>query len=222
MHRETTISREIKLLKNKFELLEKSRQFRSILQKSNSSNNASDINEDLASGLDPTNASRSEANSVADSLTIEKQTKVQKSTKSVRIKLPKLRSPLGQLFSPILNLRDLSARFLKRSNRVATMTATAAVPRDEVHQSKVTDDGEVVKPLADGLQVDSDQTKEVNDSSAYNADGKAIGSEMTEVETTKSPTSPALATAPPSTTTNQSKVASIVKQPLLRRLFKKK
>lgn len=37
MHRETVISREIKLLKNKFELLEKNRQFKSILQKSASS-----------------------------------------------------------------------------------------------------------------------------------------------------------------------------------------
>lgn len=33
-HRETTISRDIKLLKNKFELLEKNRQFKSLLQKS--------------------------------------------------------------------------------------------------------------------------------------------------------------------------------------------
>lgn len=35
MHRETTVSRDIKLLKNKFDLLEKNRQFKVILQKSN-------------------------------------------------------------------------------------------------------------------------------------------------------------------------------------------
>lgn len=35
MHRETTVSRDIKLIKSKFDLLEKNRQFRSILQKSN-------------------------------------------------------------------------------------------------------------------------------------------------------------------------------------------
>lgn len=55
MHRETTISREIKLLKNKFELLEKNRQFKSILQKSSNSFNsiASDTNiNDLNLGLE--------------------------------------------------------------------------------------------------------------------------------------------------------------------------
>lgn len=39
MHRETTISREIKLLKNKFELLEKNRQFKGILQQKSGDNN---------------------------------------------------------------------------------------------------------------------------------------------------------------------------------------
>lgn len=46
MHRETTVSRDIKLLKNKFELLEKNRQFKSVLQKSGQNKKSSDNNED--------------------------------------------------------------------------------------------------------------------------------------------------------------------------------
>lgn len=51
MHRETIISREIKLLKNKFEALEKNRQFRGMLQKSTLSGDTP-ANDDLNSGLD--------------------------------------------------------------------------------------------------------------------------------------------------------------------------
>lgn len=54
MHRETTISREIKLLKNKFELLEKNRQFRSILQKSGTSR-SSIVGDTSISGFDDVN-----------------------------------------------------------------------------------------------------------------------------------------------------------------------
>lgn len=44
MHRETVVARELKLLKNKFDLLEKSRQFRSILHKSKDNNNSTTNN----------------------------------------------------------------------------------------------------------------------------------------------------------------------------------
>lgn len=52
MHRETTISREIKLLKNKFELLEKDRHLKSILHKSTGATNlgSSENADDSSSG----------------------------------------------------------------------------------------------------------------------------------------------------------------------------
>jgi len=53
MHRETIISREIKLLKNKFELLEKNRQFRSLLgQKSSASTSDTNTGGAAAGGRD--------------------------------------------------------------------------------------------------------------------------------------------------------------------------
>lgn len=50
MHRETTISREIKLLKTKFELLEKNRQFRGIFQKSSNNPKSGDTSGELHDG----------------------------------------------------------------------------------------------------------------------------------------------------------------------------
>lgn len=59
MHRETTISRDIKLLKTKFEILEKNRQFRSLLQQSKSNEKSGDTGStnDTASGLDGSRSS---------------------------------------------------------------------------------------------------------------------------------------------------------------------
>lgn len=130
MHRETTISREIKLLKNKFELLEKNRQFRSILQKS-SNNNASDMgeldsNNDHISNTDYSRT-RSEATSegtLSDSAQMtsgagKKSAANRKSgRKSVRIKTFSKLSSMKQLISPMI--RPLKTK-LKNNNKVASI-----------------------------------------------------------------------------------------------------
>lgn len=163
MHRETTISREIKLLKNKFELLEKNRQFRSILQKSNTQSgnpNLSDINnEDLASGLDSSElqTNRSGATSEADSM-LQLEHKLGNvsglrgssrlplgAAKSVRIKLTKLNS-LSQLISPIVSVfgssssRRRSTGKRRKSNRVSSITAAT---------------GSATLPTADGIGIEA-------------------------------------------------------------------
>lgn len=132
MHRETTISREIKLLKNKFDLLEKSRQFRSILQKSNNNNLnlTSDNNEDLlsASDLNESQRMKSEATSEAGSFQADakragpsKQTKGS-SPKNVRIRLPALQS-ISKFLAPLLKLKRPDGRLRRKSNRVSSLAS---------------------------------------------------------------------------------------------------
>lgn len=142
MHRETTISREIKLLKNKFELLEKNRQFRSILQKTSNTSSGSnmmnttggDNSDDLASGLDSNDFSRtrSEATSEADSRRqsssqpqLQQQGQQQsssKGTKNVRIKLSKL-GTLSQIFAPLWRTRRRPTRVRRKSNKVSSISS---------------------------------------------------------------------------------------------------
>ena len=140
MHRETTISREIKLLKNKFELLEKNRQFRSILQKSNNANSSlGDINEDLASGLDSgkfQQRSRSDAASEADSLQADRrrqsaqQQHQARGVKNVRIKLSRLHS-VGQIIAPLFRFaRPTRAR--RRGNKVSSAASGAALAASQM------------------------------------------------------------------------------------------
>lgn len=132
MHRETTISREIKLLKNKFDLLEKSRQFRSILQKSNNNNLnlSTDNNDDLLSGseLNDSQRMKSEATSEAGSFQADakrigpsKQTK-SSSPKNVRIRLPALQS-IGKFLEPLLRLKRPASRLRRKSNRVSSLAS---------------------------------------------------------------------------------------------------
>lgn len=149
MHRETTISREIKLLKNKFELLEKNRQFKSIFQKSaNSFNSIADdtnINDDI--GLDSNNEfqtnnstaatttrTRSETNA-SDSLQLDKDVsnslkgfssnKLQKqqqrnrSVRNVQVKLSKLNS-IGKFITRLFGPTN-GSRLGKKSNRVSSI-----------------------------------------------------------------------------------------------------
>lgn len=148
MHRETTISREIKLLKNKFELLEKNRQFKSILQKSGNNFNSiagdTNTNDDLNLGLESnkfqTNNSattatrtRSETNA-SDSLQLVEDgddhysrngsNKFQKqlrnrSVKNVRIKLSKL-NQIGRFVTRLFKLAD-GNKLRKKSNRVSSL-----------------------------------------------------------------------------------------------------
>lgn len=132
MHRETTISREIKLLKNKFELLEKNRQFRSILQKSNNSNliaSTSDNNDPdlICAGLEANESqrTRSEATSEAGSLQQEggggsgQAQSGRRASKSVRIKLSKFRS-LSGLLAPLFG-KKYRKRGRRKNNRVSSI-----------------------------------------------------------------------------------------------------
>lgn len=146
MHRETTISREIKLLKNKFELLEKNRQFKSIFQKSATSFNSiagdTNINDDI--GLDSnsefqtnnstattTTRTRSETNTsdslqsdknVTNGLNENKSQKQQQRTRSVRsvqVKLSKLNS-IGKFVTRLFGPPN-GSRLGKKSNRVSSI-----------------------------------------------------------------------------------------------------
>lgn len=128
-HRETTTSREIKLLKNKFELLEKSRQFRSIMQKSQLNgnlHNSSDTFEDAnsfagaANAAEDANESRTSEVDSQQAANRADQSERNNSTrsKSVRIKLPKMIS-ISRLLSSML--KPKRAKFVSgRSNRVSS------------------------------------------------------------------------------------------------------
>lgn len=168
MHRETTISREIKLLKNKFELIEKNRQFKPIFQKSNSNNTASgDNNEEI--GIDSADASRaraSEVNSEVDSLLTDKRRSSiqrQKGVKSVRIRLAKLPMPLSRILTPILSF-GRTGKIGRRSNRVASLGATQTSSSKDQDPSTLVEGDQAKGPVADGIQLpDDDQDRDVID-----------------------------------------------------------
>lgn len=147
MHRETIISREIKLLKNKFEALEKNRQFRSMLQKSSQAVASGDsANDDLTSGLDGSSElssrKRSETTTVQacelDSLgrsgelggALSAGADSSKGAgKSVRIKMSRL-GGLGRLFAPLFGSRRrhrVGSRMRRKSNRVSSVAEVAGV-----------------------------------------------------------------------------------------------
>jgi len=121
MHRETIISREIKLLKNKFELLEKNRQFKSILQKSNSS---SENNQDPSAYLDLSDIkdapseSGSYQQATGRSSTVNQTQQAKGTTGSIRRKLPRFHA-IGSL------LGSLCTKNIKiRKNRVISSDST--------------------------------------------------------------------------------------------------
>lgn len=130
MHRELTVSREIKLIKNKFELLEKSRQFRSVLQKSNTTHLGSiESNDELSSCSNGVNesgemtttdqiAGPNESSTLRSSLggTKSKQT----SRKRVIFNLGRVKF-LGKLLSSFHELRQRGL-FRRRPNRVSTVS----------------------------------------------------------------------------------------------------
>ena len=105
-HRETIISREIKLLKTKFELLEKNRQFRTILQKSDiETTTASD---DLTNGLADDGVQRTRSEATISEMSRFSETETSSKTmglasgrvpKSVRIKLSRW-NPFSRLIAP--------------------------------------------------------------------------------------------------------------------------
>lgn len=153
MHRETIISREIKLLKNKFEVLEKNRQFKTMLQKSGADSSA---NDDLNSGLDSSfdeaaHRKRSETGTMltvseidsfgvgaggggADGANMDDKLRGLGSSvgaKSVRIKMSNL-SGLSQVFSPLLGSLGKrrrggnGSRSRRKSNKVSSIMTTDA------------------------------------------------------------------------------------------------
>lgn len=129
MHRETTVSREIKLIKNKFELLEKSRQFKSILQKSNAVHLGSlESNEALSNGSTVANES---GELLADQIEGSDESKLARSShdairskqttrKRVLFDLGRVKF-LSKLLSSFNDLRQLNL-FRKRPNRVSTVS----------------------------------------------------------------------------------------------------
>lgn len=142
MHRETTISREIKLLKSKFELLEKNRQFRSILQKSNvnSDFNEDQLNVSVNDGItsdynrnrlseqtgDASLSSQTDDKSSLRTSALPRTSGLRGARKNVRIKLSRLTS-IKQLFADILD--PLKARLIssrRRTNKVASVAINAS------------------------------------------------------------------------------------------------
>lgn len=170
MHRETTISREIKLLKNKFELLEKSRQFRSLLQKSNT-NTTSDLagaDDSLAfdSSMNDSLRTRSEGTSEAGSYPGERtqssaglggglasSSQQQHSgrsnkKKSVHIKLSKLHT-LGRLFAPLFGMKKSANKVRRRrSNRVSSIGAPPLAANSSAGLGGLTDAGDPMQTTA--------------------------------------------------------------------------
>lgn len=116
MHRETTISREIKLLKNKFELLEKNRQFRSILQKSNSNNLTitSDNNEDLLESDELRR--KSEATSEANLSQSERLGQTSDTQKRTKLRLSKL-AVFSRLAKRLFVIRQ-PGKLSRKSNKI--------------------------------------------------------------------------------------------------------
>lgn len=176
MHRETTISREIKLLKNKFELLEKNRQFKSIFQKSNGGSNSNTANNAVLgdnneeNGLDSANISRtraSEANSEVDSLLADKRrssVQRQRGVKSVRINLSKLQTPLSKILTSILTF-SRTRKIGRRSNRVASLSTTSTSNMKDQDPGAIEEGDETKGPVTDGIQLDPDTNDTHHDAS---------------------------------------------------------
>lgn len=156
MHRETTISREIKLLKNKFELLEKSRQFRSILQKSSAAPAATSLGGDgaddslaLDSSMNDSQRTRSEATSEADSYRDERNQLTAggilsalstssssahhpggaggRSNKKKSVQIKLSKlNEIGRLIAPLFNIRRSSNRMRRRRSNRVSSIAPTA------------------------------------------------------------------------------------------------
>lgn len=188
MHRETTISREIKLLKNKFELLERNRQFRSILQKSNA--NHSDINDDLISGLDPNDHSRqrSEVTSQASGSTLQATAGGQQvgsdgvgvgpSHLTSRGKRPKAKaSRFGVLKNLVTPLLVFAGKKPKRSdwqksNKVSALE-TGGIDGSDIAQTTTNAISQVVTPTGETTRINAEAIGVVANDLAPPADAVA-------------------------------------------------
>lgn len=169
MHRETTISREIKLLKNKFELLEKNRQFRSILQsKPNTKSGDSGSVNDATSGLDATSVvdatgTRSTRNSVnnldsnASSAAGDPQDLPanKNDSRGLMRRFVSVFSSVFRFFTSIFRKRGSVIRH--KSNRVSNLATTDTI--NEVHEHKET---AAPDPIKLDIEPDGSQTKETD------------------------------------------------------------
>lgn len=201
MHRETIISREIKLLKNKFEVLEKNRQFRGMLQKStlNSGDSANVPSDDLNSGLegstDGTDRKRSETGTTLTGSELDpfgvgsggdRRQQAGSSPgggKSVRIKMSNL-SGLSQMFEPLLRFgsrrrsRNAARRGRRKSNKVSSIMAPSdSEPSDELKAL-----AKATGPNSNHLPMDSATLNQADNSetgSAPNTVADADGGELT-------------------------------------------
>lgn len=188
MHRETTISREIKLLKNKFELLEKNRQFRSILQKSNanttSDNSELDSTNDHLLGSDfarskseVTSEGTIQSDSTQSNNNLNKKSiGGKRSKKNVRIKsLSKLGS-LRQFVEPILN----PLKFKKGKNKVSSMDMSTNQTRQSNVGLSLESDGllkdqePTTTNLADGSLSATNQSGESSNGVGADQDGDMV------------------------------------------------
>lgn len=203
MHRETIISREIKLLKNKFELLEKNRQFRSLL--SQKSNGASDLgardDSDLISGLDSSDfmaRKRSETGTTITTTTTSttanddeqgigklsgadasKGSGAKRSGgKNVRIRMSKLET-IGQIFGPLLKFTTghKGSKALQqrrqKSNKVASIILSSKRTTPTTTTSTATSLGDSADPRLQGSTGDGASKK-----TSKNTGGSGVGSLM--------------------------------------------
>lgn len=132
MHRETIVSREIKLLKNKFDALEKNRQFRSLLQKSHTLTSSSDnLNDDLSNGLDSPSQATGDGQAGATGAERRRSSVHQMSADAAR-GIKGALSRFGffkRLFEPILARNPFRGRNRRRNNngnKVAAQPAAAS------------------------------------------------------------------------------------------------
>lgn len=156
MHRETIISREIKLLKNKFEILEKNRQFRTMFQKSNQILSGDSANDDLIGGSldesgDLMSRKRSETTTM-DSLGVDRarmssslvgaeKSRFVSSTKGLGMNMSKLRGLtkiLAPLFGPSKR-RSASSRVPRRNNKVSSISEVVDASAGQVASQNVAD-----------------------------------------------------------------------------------
>lgn len=189
MNRETIISREIKLLKNKFEVLEKNRQFRTMFQKSPLANGTAD--EDLNSGLDGSadgNArKRSETGTTltASELDDKRQGGANSSgggggpgggVKGVRIKMSKL-GGLGQLFEPIFGSKrskKSGGRFKgrRKSNKVSSIASISDSAALDGQQQQAEASSVVVgSTIAEDPSAQQQHVNNIDDDSEIKSDG---------------------------------------------------
>lgn len=166
MHRETTVSRDIKLLKNKFELLEKNRQFRSILQKSTTHRLGSiESHEDYPSNNNLSNGSGPERDDTISEITKVDGTGLSPSclkppNDRTWFKFPKIKT-FAKLVARSCSIKGCG--LLKRKqNRVSTVSI---VEPAKVDISEITDSIETKQKCLDEFELQATKVEPVSETS---------------------------------------------------------